>query len=39
MTNRQQIQDIPGALRLTLEKARADYGAVIRKIRWGVDRL
>ena len=35
MTNRQQIQEIPGALRLTLEKARAEYGAVIRKIRWG----
>jgi DNA-binding MurR/RpiR family transcriptional regulator len=35
MTNRQQIQEIPGALRLTLEKAGADYGAVVRKVRWG----
>jgi DNA-binding MurR/RpiR family transcriptional regulator len=35
MTHRQQIQEIPGALRLTLEKAHAEYGAVARKIRWG----
>src|SRR5579862_6358491 len=36
MTNRQQIQEIPGALRVTLEKARAEFGAVVRKVRWGV---
>ena len=35
MANRQQIQEIPGALRLTLEKAHAEYGPVVRKIRWG----
>ena len=35
MGNRQQIQEIPGALRLTLEKAHAEYGAVVRKVRWG----
>jgi glucosamine--fructose-6-phosphate aminotransferase (isomerizing) len=35
MGNRQQMQEIPGALRLTLEKAHAEYGAVIRKVRWG----
>ncbi len=35
MGNRQQIQEIPGALRLTLEKAHAEYGAVARKVRWG----
>jgi fructoselysine-6-P-deglycase FrlB-like protein len=35
MENRRQIQEIPGALRMTLEKARAEYGAVVRKIRWG----
>jgi DNA-binding MurR/RpiR family transcriptional regulator len=35
MGNRQQIQEIPDALRLTLEKAHAEYGAVIRKVRWG----
>ena len=35
MGNRQQIQEIPGALRMTLEKARAEYGAVVRKVRWG----
>ena len=35
MTNRQQIQAIPGALRMTLEKVRAEYGGVIRKVRWG----
>ncbi|HMD85787.1 MAG TPA: SIS domain-containing protein [Terriglobia bacterium] len=35
MTSRQQIQEIPGALRATLEKAHAEYGAVARKVRWG----
>jgi DNA-binding MurR/RpiR family transcriptional regulator len=35
MGNRQQIQEIPGALRMTLEKAQAEYGAVVRKVRWG----
>jgi DNA-binding MurR/RpiR family transcriptional regulator len=35
MVNRQQIQEIPGALRMTLEKAHAEYGAVVRKVRWG----
>ncbi len=35
MGDRQEIQAIPGALRLTLEKAHAEYGAVARKIRWG----
>ncbi len=35
MGNRQQIQEIPGALRMTLEKAHAEYGAVVRKVRWG----
>jgi DNA-binding MurR/RpiR family transcriptional regulator len=35
MANRQQIQEIPGALRLTLEKAHAEFGAVVRKVRWG----
>jgi DNA-binding MurR/RpiR family transcriptional regulator len=35
MLNRQQIQEIPGALRMTLEKARAEYGPVVRKVRWG----
>ena len=35
MENRQQIQEIPGALRMTLEKARAEYGSAIRKVRWG----
>jgi len=35
MTNRQQMQEIPGALRMTLEKARAEYGAMVRKVRWG----
>jgi glucosamine--fructose-6-phosphate aminotransferase (isomerizing) len=35
MANRQQLQEIPGALRMTLEKARAEYGAVVRKVRWG----
>jgi fructoselysine-6-P-deglycase FrlB-like protein len=35
MINRQQIQEIPGALRQTLEKARPEYGALVRKVRWG----
>ena len=35
MTNRQQILEIPGALRMTLEKARAEYGGAVRKVRWG----
>jgi DNA-binding MurR/RpiR family transcriptional regulator len=35
MGNRQQIQEIPGALRMTLEKAHADYGERIRRVRWG----
>jgi glucosamine--fructose-6-phosphate aminotransferase (isomerizing) len=35
MGNRQQIQEIPGALRMTLEKAHAEYGAAVRKVRWG----
>lgn len=35
MGNRQPIQEIPGALRMTLEKAHAEYGAVVRKVRWG----
>jgi DNA-binding MurR/RpiR family transcriptional regulator len=35
MVTRQQIHEIPGALRMTLEKAHADYGAVVRKVRWG----
>ncbi len=35
MTNRQQIQEMPNALRTTLEKARADFGAVVRAVRWG----
>lgn len=35
MENRQQIQEIPSALRITLEKARAEYGALVRKVRWG----
>jgi DNA-binding MurR/RpiR family transcriptional regulator len=35
MGNRQQIQALPAALRMTLEKARAEFGAVVRKIRWG----
>lgn len=34
MSNRQQIQEFPGALRTTLEKARAEFGAVVRKVRW-----
>ena len=35
MVNRQQIQQIPGALRTTLEKVRAEFGTVARKVRWG----
>ena len=35
MGNRQQIQEIPGALRKTLEKGHAEYGALVRKVRWG----
>jgi len=35
MTTRQQIQEIPGALRMTLEKARTEFGAVVRSVRWG----
>ncbi|MGA2987018.1 MAG: SIS domain-containing protein [Terriglobia bacterium] len=35
MGNRQQIQAISGALRITLEKARAEYGVAVRKVRWG----
>ena len=34
MGNRQQIHDIPAALRMTLEKASAEYGALVRMIRW-----
>ena len=35
MGRRQQIQDIPIALRVTLEKARTEYEAVVRQVRWG----
>jgi DNA-binding MurR/RpiR family transcriptional regulator len=35
MVNRQSIQEISSALRLTLESARAEYGGVVRKVRWG----
>ncbi len=35
MAGRQQIQEIPQALKITLEHARAEYGALARKIRWG----
>lgn len=35
MASRQQIQEIPGALRMTLEKARAEFGGAVRMIRWG----
>lgn len=35
MANRQRIQEIPSTLRLTLEKAHAEYGAAVRKVRWG----
>lgn len=34
MTNRQQIQEIPGALRLALEKARVEFAPAVRKVRW-----
>jgi len=33
--DRRQIQEIPRALRMTLEKARSEYGALVRKVRWG----
>ncbi len=35
MENRRQIQEISGALRATLEKARADFGGMARNVRWG----
>jgi fructoselysine-6-P-deglycase FrlB-like protein len=35
MTTRLQIQEIPGALSKTIEKARAEYGAIARKLRLG----
>jgi glucosamine--fructose-6-phosphate aminotransferase (isomerizing) len=35
MRSRQQIQDIPNALRVTLEKARSEYEAAVRQVRWG----
>jgi glucosamine--fructose-6-phosphate aminotransferase (isomerizing) len=35
MRIRQQIQEIPSALRLTLEKAHAEYEASARQMRWG----
>lgn len=35
MKNRTGIQEIPGALRVTLEHARAEYGATARNVRWG----
>jgi DNA-binding MurR/RpiR family transcriptional regulator len=35
MGNRQPIQEIVGALRVTLDKAHAEYGALARKVRWG----
>ncbi len=35
MAGRQQIQEIPEALRSTLELARAEYGALARRVRWG----
>jgi len=35
MGNRQQIQAVPGVLRITLEKGRAEFGPTVRKIRWG----
>jgi glucosamine--fructose-6-phosphate aminotransferase (isomerizing) len=35
MGSRQQIQDIPNALRATLEKARTEYEAAARQVRWG----
>jgi glucosamine--fructose-6-phosphate aminotransferase (isomerizing) len=35
MGNRQQIQDIPSALRVTLDKARTEYETAVRQVRWG----
>jgi glutamine---fructose-6-phosphate transaminase (isomerizing) len=35
MGSRQQIQDIPSALRVTLEKARTEYETAVRQVRWG----
>ncbi len=35
MASRQQIQEIPEALRSALEKARAEYGRLTRRIGWG----
>ncbi len=35
MGSRQQIQDIPNALRVTLEKARTEYETAVRQVRWG----
>jgi len=35
MGNRQQIQQIPSSLRVTLEKARGEYANTVRKVRWG----
>lgn len=30
-----QIQNIPGALQVTLEKARTEYESIVRQVRWG----
>jgi DNA-binding MurR/RpiR family transcriptional regulator len=35
MTNRQQFQETSSALRLALESAHAEYGGMIRRVRWG----
>ncbi|HTS67382.1 MAG TPA: SIS domain-containing protein [Terriglobia bacterium] len=35
MGTRNQVQAIMSALALTLEKARAEYGTTLRKVRWG----
>ncbi len=35
MTIRQQLQDVPSALRKTLEKARTGYSGVAHEVRWG----
>jgi fructoselysine-6-P-deglycase FrlB-like protein len=35
MANRQQIQEIFGALRTTLERARRECSDVVRRVRWG----
>ena len=35
MRSRQQIQVIPNALQVTLEKARGEYEPVARQVRWG----